>query len=123
MENNKHGGHGGQQSSEYRGFFWSKRNKKWQANIYSEEGRQISGGVFLEEKDAARHVDKHEMDQQKFDKLNFYDSKQFLSLCDTSAAARDALAKHLAAPGSSGHGTRQYSSKLLGVTAYHKMQL
>ena len=106
MENNK--------SSVYRGVSWAKKNRKWIANLYLRGQRKNQyGGMFSEEEDAARRVDEYEMDQQVFDKLNFYDSERFVSICETSASARHALTKHLA---KQGQAICQNSSNLRGVT-------
>jgi hypothetical protein len=102
-------------SSRYRGVSSYKRTAKWNAHGYNKKTKkQVYLGIFLKEEEAARRVDKYDMDQQYFEKLNFHDSKQFLE--DTSAAARSALAKHLAAQGSSGQSTSKYTSNLVGVS-------
>ena len=109
MENNK--------SSVYRGVSWVKKKRKWCANLYLRGQRKnIGGGVFSTEENAARRVDEYEMDQQVFDKLNFYDSERFVSICETSASARHALTKHLAKQS-------QNSSNLRGVSSSRRVAL
>jgi len=103
-------------SSRYRGVSFYKPTGNRRAHSYNKKTKkQVWLGCFLKEEEAARRVDKYDMDQKYFEKLNFHDSKQFLE--DTrSAAARSALAKHLAAQGSSGQSSSNYTSNLVGVS-------